>query len=671
MTGGWRVGIDIGGTFTDVVAQDPATGAMRTAKVSTTPGEPLRGLSNAIAAVGLGWDDVAELVHGTTMVTNALVESRLAPVALVATRGFADVLDIGRASRRHLYRLDLPPRPQPDVPDALKFEVAGRIDAAGCEQAPVDPAELAELPARIAASGAEAVAVSLLHGYANPAQEQAVAEALAGAVPFVSVSHAISPEAREYERTATTVLNASVMPMVARYMDRLTGAVPPRTRVQLFHSAGGMIAPATVRERPLSLALSGPAAGAAAAAAAARDLGLDRAISFDMGGTTTDVCLIRDGAVEVSSTRAIAGRPIRQPVAAIETIGAGGGSIVALGPGGLMVGPDSAGADPGPACYGQGGTRPTIADADLLLGWLDPARPLGGRITLDPDAARAALAPVAAALGQGVEATALGVAQVAHALMARALRRVSVDRGIDARDCALIAFGGAGPMHACGLADETGIDRIVVPAASGAFSALGCTTATARHARQRTLRLHSRDWSDAGFAGLCRSIDAETVAALTEGQRGDAGSVRIERVALVRYAGQSGTVEVPLCADPTAATIGAGFRTAHRRLYGFDTDEDWILEALRVTASLPDTGRALGAVAEPPRGLTLDPATCRFDVSGPVTVPRLWRSDLVAGRRLPGPLMIVDDWSTTVVAPGFAVQATPAGHLLIDREARA
>jgi N-methylhydantoinase A len=524
------------------------------------------------------------------------------------------------------------------------------------------------------------VAIALLHSYANPDHERAVAEALAAAgVPFVSVSHRISPEAREYERTATTVLNAALMPMVARYIDRLTAAVPATARVQLFHSAGGMTAPATVRERPLALALSGPAAGAAAAAAVARDLGLARAISFDMGGTTTDVCLIRDGAVEVSSTRAIAGRPIRQPIAAIETIGAGGGSVVTLGPGGLSVGPDSAGADPGPACYGLGGTRPTIADADLVLGRLDPARPLGGRIALDPAAARAALAPIAQALGRSVEETALGIAQVAQALMARALRRVSVDRGIDARDCTLIAFGGAGPMHACGLADETGIDRIVVPAASGAFSALGCTTATARHARQRTLRLASRAWSAAGFAADCAAIDAETVAALTEGQPADAGAVALARVALVRYAGQSGSVEVPLGDDLSAAAIGAAFRAAHTRVYGFATDEDWIVEALRVTASLPDTGlgadpgsgRAGGVGPAPPAPAqtapALAPIPCRFDATGPRPVPQLWRSALVPGQAHAGPLLVVDDWSTTVVAPGFALCATPAGHLVLTR----
>ncbi|MCC6304673.1 MAG: hydantoinase/oxoprolinase family protein [Rhodobacteraceae bacterium] len=671
MTAGWRVGIDIGGTFTDVVAADGAGGALRIAKVATTPGEPLRGLAAALAAVGLGWEDVAELVHGTTMVTNAMVEGRLARVALVATRGFADVLDIARASRRHLYRLDLPPRPAPDVPDGLKFEVGGRMDAAGAEVAAPAPADLAALPGAIAAAGAGAVAVALLHSYANPDHERKVAAALAGRVPFLSLSHAISPEAREYERTATTVLNAAVMPMVARYMDRLTAAVPARTRVQLFHSAGGMIAPALVRERPLALALSGPAAGAAAAAAVARDLGLAQAISFDMGGTTTDVCLIRDGAVEVSSNRAIAGRPIRQPIAAIETIGAGGGSIVALLAGGLAVGPASAGADPGPACYGLGGTAATIADADLVLGYLDPARPLGGRIHLRPEAARQALAPVAAALGRDIEATALGVVEVAHALMARALRRVSVDRGIDARDCALIAFGGAGPMHACGLADATGIGRIVVPAASGAFSALGCTTATARHVRQHTLRLASRGWSEEGFARRCRAVEAETLAALSGEQEAGGAGARLERVALVRYAGQSGTVEVALGEDRSAAAIGAGFRAAHRRLYGFATGEEWILEALRVTASRPRPGPApAGGCTGARRNLTLTPASCRFDGAGARAVPRHWRSDLDPGARLAGPRLIVDDWSTTVVAPGFAVAATAAGHLLVEREGR-
>ncbi|MFW6077602.1 MAG: hydantoinase/oxoprolinase family protein, partial [Hyphomicrobiales bacterium] len=503
---------------------------------------------------------------------------------------------------------------------------------------------------------------------ANPLHEQAVAQVLADAFDFVSLSHEISPEAREFERTATTVVNASLMPMVSGYMDRLTKRVPPSVTVRLFHSAGGMTSPAHVRERPLSLALSGPAAGASGAAAVAGELGPERAISFDMGGTTTDVCLILDGQVEISSDRRIAGRPIRQPIAAIETIGAGGGSIISLRSGGLFVGPESAGADPGPACYGFGGDRATIADADLVLGYLDHERPLAGKIRLDPEAARRALAPLAESLSLNVEAAAGGISQVAHATMARAVRRVSVERGIDTRQCALIAFGGAGPMHACGLADATQIDTIVVPAASGGFSALGCVTAKASFSHQQTVRLASRSWCPDLFHRLRSEITGKARDPLLEvGHSPDA--IRIEEVALVRYAGQSGTAEVPVAAGDGRAEIDHAFHAAHERLYGFSTGEDWIVESYRVSARESAERPVVdGTNAAGPHGALAD-ATCWFSDLGACQTPRLWRSNLEPGKVFKGPMLILDDWSTTVVDFGFEVSATPAGHLVLRRRA--
>lgn len=666
-SGGWRVGIDIGGTFTDILAVHTASGRSTMAKVGTDPNEPLRGLDMALQAVELAWTDVDELVHGTTMVTNALVESRLASVALVATRNFSDVLDIGRASRDVLYQLDALPRHVPDVPAAQRFGIAGRMEHDGREREPLDPDELAALADRIAATGAEAVAVALLHGYANPAHENAVCAALEGRLPFISVSHQINPEAREFERTSTTVVNASVMPMVGRYMDRLSAAAPETTDVQLFHSAGGMAPPQIMRERPLALALSGPAAGAAGAAAVAGELGLEHAISFDMGGTTTDVCLIRDGRVEIRSDRRIGGRAIRQPMAAIETIGAGGGSIVSISSGGLSIGPQSAGADPGPACYGKGGTQPTISDVDLLLGYLDPERPLAGTITLDSAAATRALDPITGQLDQDIQSVAFGVLQVAHAVMARAVRRVSVDRGIDARQCALIAFGGAGPMHACGLVDEMGIDTIVVPAASGGFSAFGCVRAQMRYTHQQTIRLSRRAWTKKGFGDLRADMVAKASVPLhNAGHSTD--QIEIDEIALMRYAGQAGTVEVPIGPDADSGQLALGFHAAHKALYGFATDEDWIVEALRATARAKGDAVAINGIDGNDARTSYTDTVCRFPGHGAVNTPRLDRKSLSSEMgEIAGPLLIVDDWSTVVVTPDFNLRVTPLGHLLLSR----
>jgi N-methylhydantoinase A len=435
----WDVGTDIGGTFTDIIAIHPETAEMRIAKVPSRPDAPVRAMLEAIAAVGLDQSDLRRFVHGTTRVTNALVESRLPPVALVATAGFEDVLEIGRYRRRDLYRLDIPPKLPPFVPPALCFGLRERIDHTGAVLLGLDDTEIDRLVAWLRGSGVQSVAVALLHSYANPAHELMLAARLADIVPHVCLSHEVNPEAREYERTSSTVFNAAAMPITVDYLTELEARLPLGAGLQVFHSAGAMVPLPAVKRRPIVMAMSGPAAGVAASVRIARDLALPRVLTFDMGGTTTDVCLIVDGAAEMTDTRMIGDRPLRQPMLAVHSIGAGGGSIVRLGPGGLTVGPESAGAEPGPACYGRGGSLPTITDANAVLGYLDPAARLGERIGVDVDRARAAIAPIAAGLGLGMEATALGIIRVANATMARALRRVTVERGIDGRDCALLA----------------------------------------------------------------------------------------------------------------------------------------------------------------------------------------------------------------------------------------
>ncbi|MCC6193062.1 MAG: hydantoinase/oxoprolinase family protein, partial [Burkholderiales bacterium] len=581
----WQVGIDIGGTFTDIVAHRPADGQLRTAKVATTTGDRVAGLVAALGEVGLTWEDVADLIHGTTMVTNAIVEDELAEVALIATHGFSDTLAIGRQNRRHLYRLDLPPKATLQVPAQRRFAVAERLDHQGRVLEALSADAIAEVVDKAAASGAQAVAVSLLHAYANPAHEEELGKRLRERFPFVALSNRVNPEAREYERTATTVLSASVMPLVAGYLDRLEAMRPAQSRLHLFHSAGGMASPEALRELPLGLALSGPAAGVAAACRTAQALSIDRAISFDMGGTTTDVCLIVDGQAQITSERALAERPLRQPMVAVESIGAGGGSIAQFDHGALRVGPESAGAEPGPACYRRGGSMPTVTDANVVLGYMDLARPIGGSLMLDAGAAREALAPLAAAMGMSIEAAALGVVKVVNSAMVRALRRITVERGIDGRQCALLAFGGAGPMHAVEVARAFGIDRIVVPNHSSAFSALGCASAQMSYSQQRTVRIAVREWDAPRLNEVRESLRSRLCAPLVAAGYRPA-DIAVEEVAAIRYRGQSYAIEIdnPSFDDP--ARLSRAFFDKHERLYGFATDEPWELVAIRQRASI-------------------------------------------------------------------------------------
>ena len=664
---GWQVGIDIGGTFTDLVALLPATGEVRSIKVPTQRNDPVASIKAALAAADLLAENVADLVHGTTLVTNAIVEDRVEPVALIATRGFEDVLDIGRAGRQHLYRLDLPPRRAAQVPSERRIGLAERVDHTGNAVLAPDTDAIAEAVRQAEATGVESVAVSLLHSYANPAHERAVGAALAAALPFVSLSHEVNPETREFERTATTVLNASVMPIAARYLDRLQREVKG-ARLHVMHSAGGMASPEAAARRPLSMALSGPAAGVSAAAYVASSLGLEKVLSFDMGGTTTDVCLIANGAAEISTDSKLAGRPVRQPMVAVESIGAGGGSLVTMGTGGLSIGPESAGAEPGPAAYGRGGTRPTVTDANAVLGYLDPARRLGGAITLDVAAAEAALSPLAQRLGVSVVALALGVQRVANATMVRALARVTVERGVDGRQCTLLAFGGAGPMHAARLAREFGIAEIVVPRFSSGFSALGCIVADMSYTQQQAVRLLSTTWDATRFGALHDGMLATLMEPLQR-QGHVAAGITVERTALVRYVGQSYAVEVPFAETLDLQKLGHDFRDRHRTIYGYATDEHWEMQSLRMRALVPRLTK-FGPLAEEqgqPEPMSIAP--CWFEPTAPHQTPRYDRDRLPVGARIAGPAVVEDAWATIIVPPGYTASADTMGHLWIRESA--
>jgi N-methylhydantoinase A len=509
------------------------------------------------------------------------------------------------------------------------------------------------------------VAVSLLHAYANPEHEQAIARALKGRAKYLSLSHAVNPEAREYERSIATVLNAAVMPLAADYLAELRATLPATTRLHVMHSAGGMTSPEAAAERPLVMALSGPAAGVAAAAAVARAANEAAVLTFDMGGTTTDVALILHGQAEITADARLADQKLRQPMVAIESIGAGGGSIIRLGAGGLSVGPQSAGAEPGPACYGRGGTLPTVCDANAALGYLNPRRLLGGAITLDPEAARRVLAPLAARLGVSVVEFALGVLRVADATMARALNKITVERGVDGRGATLLAFGGMGPMHAVGLARAYGIDRVLVPAASSAFSALGCVAAEMSYTRQRTLRLAGDGFDATRFAEGRAALAAEAAAPLLA-QGLDHAALAVEEVAMVRYRGQSYAVDVKLEPGPIAgAELAKLFQVRHETLFGFTSGEAWEVLALRTQARAP---RAQAVAPPTPEAVAPEPFatdTCWFTPQAPLPTPRFERATLAPPHRVAGPAIIEDDWSTIVVPPGWLAAPDAQGNLLL------
>jgi N-methylhydantoinase A/oxoprolinase/acetone carboxylase beta subunit len=579
-----RVGADTGGTFTDVVGADG-----RIAKVLSSPVDPGQAVREGVAALATG-DRPALLAHGTTVATNALLEGRAAPVALVTTAGLRDVIEIARQDRPSLYDAAVV-RPEPLVPRRWRLEVGGRLAADGTEVHPVDASGVPQIPPE-----AGGVAVCLLHADLEPAHEQAVAAMLRGRGHDVSCSHEVSPEMREYERTVTTVVNASLRPLCRAY---LHGLADLADEVHVMTSAGGLLPVADAAELPAALLLSGPAGGVRAGAAVAVANGFPDAITFDMGGTSTDVCLVEGGTPAPAAQRSVGGHPVRFPSLDIHTIGAGGGSMAAIDPGGaLVVGPRSAGARPGPACYGRGGADPTVTDADLVAGRIPAGATFGG-LSLDPDAARAALAAA------GVSAA--GVIQVVDAAMERALRAVSVERGVDPRRLALVAFGGAGPLHACALADALDMAAVIVPARAGVLSAVGLLTAGI----QRDL-VHS--WPTPGdHEGIEAALDELAARAAELAGPGAEASTAVD----CRYAGQSHEITVPGIAD---------FHEAHRLRNGFARPEA-LVEVI-----------ALRAAARVASGLELAdlPAEARTPAVGPVALsepdctiwlPAGWRAE--------------------------------------------
>jgi N-methylhydantoinase A len=665
-----RLAVDIGGTFTDLVAVDAASGNVVRAKADTTPGRLSEGVLAALARSDVPAESIEAFVHGTTVVINAVTERRGAPTALVTTRGFRDVLEIGRANRPDLYNLAYA-KPVPFVPRRLRFELSERMTHLGAVIQPICEADVAAVSGQIAASGAAAVAICLLHSWANPRHEEQLAAALREALPGVSVvaSHEVSGQWREFERTSTAVLSAYVQPVVAGYLASLEDALRGQGVTAPMHamrSNGGVSSFARAAQAPIALLESGPVAGVMAAAELGRRLGNINVLTLDIGGTTAKTSAVRDGAVRIDTlhhvgrTPSFAGYPVQVPTVEIVEIGAGGGSVVWADPaGGLHVGPRSAGADPGPACYGRGGTEPTLTDANLLLGRLDPGYFLGGTMPLDVGAAEKSLTALARQIGTDAQSAARGVLRYAVAQMSHALRLVTLRRGHDPRDFVFVAYGGAGPLHAALLARELGISRTVIPPGPGHFSAFGMLASPLRGEAVRTVLgpLEAIDLA-AEFAPVEEAARAEL------GEDSDA-TAGISRYAELRYAGQEHTLEVPVPDPAKQADIRAAFERRCLDSYSFRLDSPLEVVSLRVSAINPV---AEISWADSPDPGSVPPAQTRLvdldPYGAPLEVPVLTRAELAG--HLAGPCVIEEPAATTLVLPGQVAWSDEAGNLIIE-----
>jgi len=660
-TDGWALGVDVGGTFTDAVLAS-RTGLF-TAKVPTTPDDQSQGVmaavSRALSRAGVAAGDVSSFGHGMTVATNALLEERGARTALIATQGFTDVLELARQTRPHLYRL-CAARPSPLVPPELRFAALERNSPREVIS-PLDEAALRRTLDRIAGQEVESVAVCLLHSWARPDHERRVAQAVAERLPdvHVSASHDLLAVFREYERTSTTVIDAYLSPLLGGYLDRLCrrAAHAGLPAPEIMRSNGGLASPAEAGRHAAWAVLSGPAAGAVGAAHAGRLSGSDRVLSFDMGGTSCDVAVIDDGVVRQSSEQEIGGRALQLPMVDVRTVGAGGGSIAWGDAGGaLRVGPRSAGAVPGPAAYGRGGHEPTVTDANLLLGYLSAEAPLAGDVRLDLEAARAAIGRLAGKLGLDVHQAAAGIVRVADEEMLRALRVATVERGVDPRSYALVAFGGAGPMHAARLAEQLGVSRVLCPPAAGLLSALGLATADRRRDVGRSVLLDEAEIAPGGTAAVVRD--------LTAAARADMPDARVETHYDLRYRGQSFELEVTAAPDAGAAALRELFEREHEDRYGY-RDPQGRIELVNVRVSAIE--ERVHATVTPAAAGRLDRGrrTARFD--GSLLETTTLRGPAVPGESCAGPAVWELPEATAVVPPGWAGTVDEHGTLVLER----
>ena len=685
MSGSMRVAIDIGGTFTDATLVDEESGSATIAKVLTTPADPSEGFMRAFERA-LGERDAARVgsvVHATTVATNAIIEGKIARSGFVTTEGFRDLLEIARQVRPTLYDTQFTKTP-PLVPRDRAVAVRERLGPAGEVLVELDDESVREAAAVLARERVESVAVCLLHSYVNPEHERRIGEILAEELPGVpvSLSSDVAPEFREYLRASTTVINAVVRPVVERYLGRIEARLADAgvtATLLVMQSSGGVFGSAAAARKPVFMVESGPAAGVIASAHLGATVGIPDILSFDMGGTTAKVGLVQDGEPSVTKDynvgghagagigrMSLSGYPVRTPVVDLVEIGAGGGSIAWVDSGGLLrVGPQSAGADPGPVCYGRGGTEPTVTDANVVLGRLNPAFFLGGEMRLDVDAARAAIEErLATPLGLTVTEAAYGIVEIANAAMVNALHLISVQRGYDPRDFVLVAFGGAGPVHANAIAREAEMPRLLVPPSPGIFSATGLLTTDLKRDAATTVMRRADEVSAAELDVVFEELErdgAEELAA--EGLPRD--RVEFVRALDMRYVGQSYELAVP-----AGDELIERFHAHHERVYGFAAPTEPVeIVSVRLTS--------VGRIAKPPartlaRGAAPEAKETRpvyfAEADGFVDCPIYGRESLPAGATLSGPVVVEELDSTTVVHPGYRVRADENANLIVERE---
>jgi len=673
-----RIGFDVGGTFTDFTVHDTDDGAIRHFKIPSTPADPSEAIGTGLRALigefGLSGGRIGFVGHGTTVATNMVIERRGVRTGLITTKGFRDVLEIGRQTRPHLYDYGIP-KPPPLIPRALRFEVRGRLDAEGMELEPLDETAVEDAARQLGEAGVEAVAIGFLHSYLSGAHERRAAGIVRAVLPgtYVSTSSEVLPEFREYERFSTTAINTYVGPRMERYLDRFLerlAALGVATRPHTIHSNGGLMSVETVRAFPVRTCLSGPAAGVVGAAEVARAAGFPDVVTYDVGGTSTDVSLIANGVPAFATSRLVADYPVRTPMVDVHVIGAGGGSVSWIDDAGaLKVGPHSAGADPGPVAYGRGGREPTLTDANIVLHRLDPVTLLGGRMTVDEAAARRAIRErIAAPLGLSVEAAALGIIRIAVANMSRAIRSVSTEKGHDLGRFALFPFGGAGPLHAGAVARECGIRRVLVPQEPGTMCARGILMSdiSLDFVRSEIAEVTPDTWPGV----MARfSLMARQGREWLEAGRVEPARRAVQRVIEARYKGQNHEVQVrfPAEGDLSLEAFQQEFAAAHRREYGYDVPG-------RAVEVVNARLKAVGGVERPATRFegsasgTPEPCARRpvhFD-AGWVETPVFDRTGLGAGTSIPGPAIIDEMSSTTVVEPGQRVTVDPSGNLIVE-----
>jgi N-methylhydantoinase A len=671
MMAGLVAGVDVGGTFTDLITFDPATGAVRLAKVPTTPDNQAFGVLAAFEAAGADLAALDLIVHGTTTTTNAVLERKLARTGLITTEGFRDVLELGRRTRPQPYGMK--GTFTPVIPRDLRLEVRERMDARGRVLTPLDEAAVEAAVRDLLARGCESLVIHFLHAYANPAHERRAAEIAARLWPngHVTLGHALLSESREYERGVTAAVNAAVQPLLERYVARLADELKGRGYARdllVMNGNGGMVAAGRVAREAVKTVMSGPASGVMAALYTGRRAAAPDLITYDMGGTSTDVAMIRGGQAPVSNEIEVEyAMPIHVPMVDVRTVGAGGGSIARVDAGGMLrVGPESAGSNPGPICYGRGGTEPTISDANLLLGRLSPER-FGDRL----DAVRQAFANrIGAPLGLGAEKAAEAVLTLGNIHMSGAIRMVSISVGADPRDFALFAFGGAGPLHACALARELAIPRVLIPARPGITNALGCVVADLRHDFVRTLN-RPLDSADMAQVHAIWAGQEEEGRRLIGAERTPVREVRAEFSADMQFVGQTHLLRVRLAdGRPTREALQAAFEEAYHRRFRVD------LKSIR--ANLVNLNCSV--IGERP-GIDLstliDPAGRRRTLAeartgtrpvwfgGWVETPVYWRDHLPADARLLGPAIIEQMDTTIVIEPGDRVATDGEGNLIV------